>query len=108
MSTFALKRGYELQLPTSYVDMNRDEMEYVDGTGWIANLCGTSGAAAGAIAAGIIGAAAGSALGTCVIPIIGTISWAVVGAVAGAATGFRQGWVTGYAFGREIENALWS
>ncbi|SDP50528.1 hypothetical protein [Clostridium gasigenes] len=33
MSTFALKRGYELQLPNSYVGMDREEMEYVDGGG---------------------------------------------------------------------------
>ena len=34
MSTFVLKRGYELQLPTSFVDIDRDEMEYVDGGTW--------------------------------------------------------------------------
>lgn len=33
MSTFVLKRNYELQLPMSFVDVDRDEMEYVDG-GW--------------------------------------------------------------------------
>ena len=31
MSTFVLKREYELAMPTSYVDIDRDEMEYVDG-----------------------------------------------------------------------------
>ncbi len=31
MSAFVLKREYALQLPTSYVDVDRDEMEYVDG-----------------------------------------------------------------------------
>ncbi|MEG1256061.1 hypothetical protein [Clostridium sp.] len=31
MSAFALKREYALQLPNSYVDIDRDEMEYVDG-----------------------------------------------------------------------------
>ena len=31
MSTFVLKREYALQLPNSYVDVDRDEMEYVDG-----------------------------------------------------------------------------
>lgn len=34
MSAFVLKREYALQLPTSYVDVDRDEMEYVDG-GWL-------------------------------------------------------------------------
>lgn len=41
MSTFVLNRGYELQLPTIYVDVDRDEMEYVDGGGrvprWVAS-----------------------------------------------------------------------
>lgn len=31
MSTFVLKREYTLQMPTSYVDIDREEMEYVDG-----------------------------------------------------------------------------
>lgn len=31
MSTFVLKREYALQLPNSYVEIDRDEMEYVDG-----------------------------------------------------------------------------
>ena len=33
MSTFVLKREYALAMPTSYVDIDRDEMEYVDGGG---------------------------------------------------------------------------
>lgn len=31
MSTFALKREYALQMPANYVDVNMNEMEYVDG-----------------------------------------------------------------------------
>lgn len=31
MSTFVLKREYALELPTSYVEIDNDEMEYVDG-----------------------------------------------------------------------------
>ena len=31
MSTFVLKREYALAMPSSYVDIDRDEMEYVDG-----------------------------------------------------------------------------
>ena len=34
MSAFVLSREYELQLPTSYVDIDRAEMEYVDGGAW--------------------------------------------------------------------------
>lgn len=42
MSAFVLRREYALQLPNSYVEIDRDEMEYVDGgygidfsTNWI-------------------------------------------------------------------------
>ena len=38
MSTFVLKREYALQLPNSYVEIDRDEMEYVDGGGPTAHL----------------------------------------------------------------------
>lgn len=31
MSTFVLKREYELQLPNSYLNVDKDEMKYVDG-----------------------------------------------------------------------------
>ena len=31
MSTFVLDRKFELQLPNSYVEIDRDEMEYIDG-----------------------------------------------------------------------------
>ncbi|SHI22326.1 hypothetical protein [Clostridium intestinale] len=31
MSAFVLNRNYELQLPSSFVDVDREEMEYVDG-----------------------------------------------------------------------------
>jgi hypothetical protein len=31
MNTFALKREYELQMPTNFFDVDMDEMEYVDG-----------------------------------------------------------------------------
>lgn len=31
MSTFVLNRGYALQLPTGYVEIEKDELEYVEG-----------------------------------------------------------------------------
>jgi len=34
MSTFVLNKEYSLQLPSSYVDIDRDEMEYIDGGAW--------------------------------------------------------------------------
>ncbi|NKF08026.1 hypothetical protein J1C67_05400 [Clostridium gasigenes] len=33
MSTFVLKRNYGLELPASYVEVDSEEMEYVDGGG---------------------------------------------------------------------------
>lgn len=51
MSTFVLRREYALQMPTNFVDVDMDEMEYVDG-GWsiyvlsdnVRGLMGSSGA----------------------------------------------------------------
>ena len=34
MSSYALNRNYNLQLPNSFVEIDREEMEYVDGGGW--------------------------------------------------------------------------
>jgi hypothetical protein len=49
MSAFVLSRGYELQLPNNYVDIDADEMEYIDG--------GISYSSAKSILYGAIGAA---------------------------------------------------
>lgn len=35
MSAFVLNRNYELQLPNSFVDVDREEMEYVEGGGTV-------------------------------------------------------------------------
>ena len=37
MSTFVLNRNYGLALPTSYVEVDNEEMEYVDGGYYISN-----------------------------------------------------------------------
>jgi len=37
MSTFVLNRNYKLQLPNSFVDVDCEEMEYVDGGGYWSN-----------------------------------------------------------------------
>lgn len=34
MSTFVLNRNYELVMPSSYVDIDCEEMEYIDGGVW--------------------------------------------------------------------------
>ncbi len=33
MSTFVLKRNYGLELPTSFVEVDREDMEYTEGGG---------------------------------------------------------------------------
>lgn len=48
MSTFVLKKEYALQLPSSYVDIDREEMEYIDGG---ATYSGAKGWAAAAMVA---------------------------------------------------------
>lgn len=49
MSAFVLNRNYELTLPTSYVDVDNEEMEYIDGgwAWWKKALVGAAIAAAG-------------------------------------------------------------
>jgi hypothetical protein len=49
MSAFVLKREYALQLPNSYVDIDSDEMEYIDGgyTLWQKALVASAIVAAG-------------------------------------------------------------
>jgi len=37
MSTFVLRREYALQMPNNFVDVDMDEMEYVDGGGAVSN-----------------------------------------------------------------------
>ena len=50
MSAFVLNRKYELALPTSYVDVDSEEMEYIDGgyAAWQKALVATAIVAAGA------------------------------------------------------------
>lgn len=73
MSTFVLKREYNLQLPNNYVGVDREEMEYVDGGanaveywwGWAVDLSASEAIQFGdalisfnATSAGIIGGTA--------------------------------------------------
>ena len=59
MSAFVLQREYSLQLPNNYVEIDRDEMEYVDGGQW--NSVANVGRAldiviwAGGVVTGIVG-----------------------------------------------------
>lgn len=49
MSTFVLDRRYALQMPNNYVDIDQEEMEYIDGgwAWWQKALVATAIAAAG-------------------------------------------------------------
>lgn len=104
--TLAKQRNYELVLPTHYVDVDQDDMEYVDGGGWIQWQCALIGGIAGAIAAGIAGAIGGAAIGMISIPVIGSVSMAFIGAAAGIALGFMTGVISGWDFGGKIERTL--
>ena len=77
MSAFVLKREYALQLPTSYVDVDRDEMEYIDGGDF-------SYRDAGMFVLGLMAAAVGSMVKTGV-----SNSW-----IASVITKAVAGWVT--------------
>ena len=81
MSAFVLNRKYELALPTSYVDVDNEEMEYVDGGVYISN--GTLKAAL--VSAGVFGAIN--------IPAIQTACYLVAGTLATSVPGL--GWLTG-------------
>jgi len=54
MSAFVLERKYALQLPHSYVDIDRDEMEYIDGGDTVGDMAALTAALA-ACAAVFIG-----------------------------------------------------
>lgn len=73
MSAFVLNRNYELQLPNNFVDIEKDEMEYVDGGGANYGVCGyitfriSRNVINAAIALGVtcaVAAAIGSCIGT--------------------------------------------
>ncbi|GAA0086067.1 hypothetical protein UT300007_25060 [Clostridium sp. CTA-7] len=83
MSTFVLKREYALQMPKNYVEIDREEMEYVDGGaekinywwGYAINLSAKEcSATADLLEANIVGAAGTGALATA---IGGPLAWAV-------------------------------
>ena len=101
MSTFVLKRQYALQLPKNHIEIDRDEMEYVDGgfyymdyyevvglvqavglsgaTVTVATLTGAFGGAAGVIAAAIPGI--GWAAATLIAANATAFAWACVNAI---------------------------
>lgn len=93
MSTFVLKKEYKLQLPSSYVDIDSDEMEYVDGGFYymdyyavvgLVQAVGLSGATVTVAAlAGQLGGMTGL-----VATLIPGIGWATATIIAANATAF--------------------
>jgi len=67
-------------------ELTLDEMLCVDGGGWVAVVCGASGAFSGAIVGGIAGAKVGVFVG---VPTggVGFVACVVVGAVVGGGAG---------------------
>ena len=96
----------ELVLPNNYVALEQEEMMYLEGEGWLAQLCGGVGGVATGIATSIAGATAGAALGTITLPFIGTVSYSFILATAGAAAGYMSGYISGHEFGRILERNL--
>ena len=92
MSTFVLNRNYALQMPSSYVDIDREEMEYVDGGGYLKLVasesairdiatagCSMVGALVGLAIGGWIGKTIGQSIGSI---IGGAVGWMVGGIIA--------------------------
>lgn len=117
MSTFVLNRGYALQLPTSYVEVEREEMEYVEGgiacstLGWILDGCITVALAAYGIYGGIktIGALLGRNCKGLVVAAFSTaLKWAKVSLATSIITGLYSilTYFTSYSIGRGIAYGL--
>ena len=88
MSTFVLRKEYSLQLPSSYVDIDREEMEYIEG-GWSFTKKFTTKAGINALymaGAGYSVAALISAFGGVITGAtgIGAVAFGLVGAYSGA------------------------
>ena len=100
MSTFVLNRNYELQLPNSYVNVDREEMEYVDGGG----TCSISIAKATQVKvlssaygyfAKVQGGVIGAVLGVLTLPFVGPYGAAAIGAIAGTILADTFSWAYG-------------
>ncbi len=93
MSTFVLKREYALQLPNSYVDVDRDEMEYVDGGFYymdyyeVVGLVQAVGLSGATVTVASLTGALGGATGL-VAALIPGIGWAAAGVIAANAGAF--------------------
>ncbi|WP_148551151.1 hypothetical protein [Paraclostridium bifermentans] len=91
MSGFALRRNLGLQLPTSFVEIESNEMEYIDGGGFIGfrvhfskKVQNMGAVAGGAFVGGVVGFACKSLAAT---GPIGAGAAATISAVAGGVAG---------------------
>lgn len=80
MSTFVLNKEYSLQLPSSYVDIDREEMEYIDGGLYLSN----NDLKAVLITAGVTGVTVAAVQASC---------YAIAASIAVSIPG--AGWITG-------------
>ncbi|MDU5108112.1 hypothetical protein [Clostridium sp.] len=89
MSTFVLKREYALQLPNSYAEIDREEMEYVDGGVYLSNddlkavlvTAGVTGVSVAAVVAASYTLAAAIAA---TVPVGGWLTGGLIATYAGA------------------------
>jgi hypothetical protein len=107
MSAFVLNRNYELQLPSSFVDVDCEEMEYVDGGGFISyNQLVDKLLQFGAVSAMVIYRYGFNAIVTAVQAGIAIAKRALLAlGVAGAIIGAYVGWKAA-SFVTEVAQAL--
>ena len=93
MSTFVLKKEYALQLPNNFVEIDRDEMEYVDGGFYymdyyaVVGLVQAVGLSGATVTVAALAAQLGGMTGL-VASLIPGIGWAAAGLIAANATAF--------------------
>jgi hypothetical protein len=111
MSTFVLKREYALQLPNSYVEVDKDEMEYVDGGFYymdynaVVGLVQAVGLSSATVTVGALVSAVGGAQMAISLAIPG-IGWAAAGIIAANATLFAAACVNAIGERKGIDISL--
>lgn len=112
MSTFVLNRSYELQLPNSFVEVDCEEMEYVDGGFYISNQNLKAGLFAFMSASTVNALVASQAITIIAngVKIIAgnVLKWvgSVFGGFVGGVIGWAVGNFSGFAIGIQIGRAL--
>lgn len=113
MSTLALNRSFELQMPSSFVDIDREEMEYVDGGGYyidnqtlktVVACCGINPILPTLVSLGYWKVCG---ILTAKFSLL-TAKLGSVGGVIGAGMGFVLGALTAKAIVTSVVDALWA